>query len=82
MTDAQIGLVLIAAGIILLVLIFVGIAWLIGATAAEAERKLAREVTDGEVFLFVLLACALPLGPAIVLVYVWWVLPEPKESGG
>ncbi|MDP3703071.1 MAG: hypothetical protein Q8R78_01595 [Candidatus Omnitrophota bacterium] len=80
MTDAQIDWFMLAVvvGVVLLVLAFIG--WMATATIREAERKLGRELTGGEVLLGLLLAVALPLGFAIALVYVWMVMPEPAEA--
>lgn len=56
-----------------ILVVIVGGMWVVMATISEAERKLKRELRMGEL---VFGAITSPYS----LVYVWWVMPEPKRS--
>lgn len=56
-------------------------AWWFTATYDEAERKLGRQPTWGELTFFVLAsAVAPPLTVLAAAVYVWWVMPDKSGA--
>lgn len=77
MSEAQMILAALCIGAVLVIGFLI---WIGNATYTEAERKLGREPTLGEVLLACFVIGAVPAEIAIVLIFVWMVMPEPRES--
>lgn len=77
MIDTQI--ILTVASVALLALaIFV---WTVHVTVNEAERKLGRSISGGEAFFALVFCMAVPFALALIFIYVWMLMPEPKDTG-